>query len=126
MWRSIRRVKSSPSRTRVVTVFDHRVDRERQLPDGAHREPATTRLVARERGLVGQQDARAFGCESVRSRRSCRPRADDEDVKALHDHEATMLTLLGGVPEWPKGTGCKPVGSAFRGSNPLSPISLRV
>ena len=34
-----------------------------------------------------------------------------------------MLTLLGGVPEWPKGTGCKPVGSAFRGSNPLSPIT---
>src|SRR5919198_2463745 len=28
----------------------------------------------------------------------------------------------GGVPEWPKGTGCKPVGSAFRGSNPLSPM----
>ena len=28
----------------------------------------------------------------------------------------------GGVPERPKGTGCKPVGSAFRGSNPLSPI----
>jgi hypothetical protein len=27
----------------------------------------------------------------------------------------------GGVPEWPKGTGCKPVGSAFRGSNPLAP-----
>src|SRR5262245_55147340 len=35
---------------------------------------------------------------------------------------ATM-TRPGGVPEWPKGTGCKPVGSAFRGSNPLSPIS---
>jgi len=29
----------------------------------------------------------------------------------------------GGVPEWPKGTGCKPVGSAFRGSNPLSPMT---
>src|SRR5580765_9078746 len=29
----------------------------------------------------------------------------------------------GGVPEWPKVTGCKPVGSAFRGSNPLSPTS---
>ena len=28
----------------------------------------------------------------------------------------------GGVPEWPKGTGCKPVGSAFGGSNPPSPI----
>ena len=24
----------------------------------------------------------------------------------------------GEVPEWPKGTGCKPVGSAFGGSNP--------
>src|SRR5215207_1935936 len=29
----------------------------------------------------------------------------------------------GGVPERPKGTGCKPVGSAFRGSNPLAPTS---
>ena len=24
----------------------------------------------------------------------------------------------GGVPEWPKGTGCKPVGVAYGGSNP--------
>jgi hypothetical protein len=32
-----------------------------------------------------------------------------------------MALPPGGVPEWPKGTGCKPVGSAFRGSNPLSP-----
>ncbi len=32
-----------------------------------------------------------------------------------------MARPRGGVPEWPKGTGCKPVGSAFRGSNPLSP-----
>jgi hypothetical protein len=36
-----------------------------------------------------------------------------------------MVDPPGGVPEWPKGTGCKPVGSAFRGSNPLSPISVR-
>jgi hypothetical protein len=28
----------------------------------------------------------------------------------------------GGVPERPKGTGCKPVGSAFGGSNPPAPI----
>jgi hypothetical protein len=27
----------------------------------------------------------------------------------------------GGVPEWPKGTGCKPVGSAYGGSNPPAP-----
>src|SRR5205823_1342125 len=26
-----------------------------------------------------------------------------------------------GVPEWPKGTGCKPVGSAYGGSNPPAP-----
>ena len=26
--------------------------------------------------------------------------------------------LAGGVPEWPKGTDCKSVGSAFGGSNP--------
>ena len=25
------------------------------------------------------------------------------------------------MPEWPKGTGCKPVGSAFAGSNPARP-----
>jgi hypothetical protein len=32
----------------------------------------------------------------------------------------------GEVPEWPKGTGCKPVGSAFGGSNPpLSTIKVR-
>lgn len=29
----------------------------------------------------------------------------------------------GGVPEWLKGTGCKPVGYAYVGSNPTSPIS---
>src|SRR3954452_18121017 len=34
-----------------------------------------------------------------------------------------MAPAPGGVPERPKGTGCKPVGSAYRGSNPLSPIT---
>jgi very-short-patch-repair endonuclease len=33
-----------------------------------------------------------------------------------------MQLLGGGVPERPKGTGCKPVGSAFGGSNPPAPI----
>src|SRR5204863_6110508 len=36
--------------------------------------------------------------------------------------EATMPPLPGGVPERPKGTGCKPVGSAYGGSNPPAPI----
>jgi hypothetical protein len=31
----------------------------------------------------------------------------------------------GGVPEWPKGTGCKPVGSAYGGSNPPAPTCNR-
>jgi hypothetical protein len=34
------------------------------------------------------------------------------------------MAALGGVPEWPKGTGCKPVGSAYGGSNPPAPTSL--
>ena len=31
----------------------------------------------------------------------------------------------GGVPEWPKGTGCKPVGSAYGGSNPPAPTPAK-
>src|SRR5882757_9509866 len=38
--------------------------------------------------------------------------------------EATMRALQGGVPERPKGTGCKPVGSAYGGSNPPAPIII--
>ena len=40
----------------------------------------------------------------------------------------SRFSLDGEVPEWPKGTGCKPVGSAFGGSNPplsTSPPVLR-
>ena len=33
-----------------------------------------------------------------------------------------MAPARGGVPERPKGTGCKPVGSAYGGSNPPAPI----
>ena len=28
------------------------------------------------------------------------------------------------MPEWLKGTGCKPVGSAYVGSNPTAPIGI--
>ena len=35
---------------------------------------------------------------------------------------SSALTFIsGGIPEWPKGTDCKSAGSAFSGSNPLSP-----
>src|SRR3954452_22945002 len=33
--------------------------------------------------------------------------------------------LLGGMSEWLKETGCKPVGYAYAGSNPAPPISPR-
>jgi hypothetical protein len=32
----------------------------------------------------------------------------------------------GGVPEWLKGTGCKPVGYAYDGSNPSAPTMQRL
>src|SRR6478752_8615292 len=35
------------------------------------------------------------------------------------------MAAPGGVPERPKGTGCKPVGSAYGGSNPPAPIALQ-
>ena len=35
-----------------------------------------------------------------------------------------MAGAPGGVPERPKGTGCKPVGSAYGGSNPPAPIII--
>ena len=38
---------------------------------------------------------------------------------------ATLSDRPGGVPEWPKGTGCKPVGSAYGGSNPPAPTSTQ-
>ena len=36
-------------------------------------------------------------------------------------HDPATLVARGGVPERPKGTGCKPVGSAYGGSNPPAP-----
>src|SRR4029453_16529052 len=42
-----------------------------------------------------------------------------------HERAAATLPAPGGVPERPKGTGCKPVGSAYGGSNPPAPIASR-
>ena len=35
-----------------------------------------------------------------------------------------IASAFGGVSEWLKETGCKPVGYAYAGSNPASPIKL--
>src|SRR5262249_15210937 len=63
--------------------------------------------------------------EPPRRRRACGPAADHEYVEALHKSQATIRRHQGGVPERPKGTGCKPVGSAYGGSNPPAPIFRR-
>ena len=39
-------------------------------------------------------------------------------MKSTHEFERVQN---GRVPEWLKGTGCKPVGSAYLGSNPSAP-----
>ena len=39
-------------------------------------------------------------------------------MKSTHEFERVQN---GRVPEWFKGTGCKPVGSAYLGSNPSAP-----
>ena len=96
--------------------------------DGALQEctggqPAAARLVPREGRAVGEQHRDARRGEVVRGGRSGRAAPDDEHVEALHRLEATMRRAQGGVPERPKGTGCKPVGSAYGGSNPPAPSS---
>ena len=39
-----------------------------------------------------------------------------EDLILIPNYQSLMQ--CGEVPEWPKGTGCKPVGFAYGGSNP--------
>ena len=50
------------------------------------------------------------------------PRRADRRRSGEATRGATMPSP-GGVPERPKGTGCKPVGSAYGGSNPPAPIA---
>ena len=38
---------------------------------------------------------------------------------------ADVTKVVGGVPEWLKGTGCKPVGYAYVGSNPTPTTKIR-
>ena len=40
----------------------------------------------------------------------------------VEDFFLSSSIYFGEVPEWPKGTDCKSVGSAFGGSNPPLPI----
>src|SRR5437868_14849700 len=54
-----------------------------------------------------------------------RVRSDDVRLPALEGwKQRATIAPPGGVPERPKGTGCKPVGSAYGGSNPPAPIII--
>ncbi len=106
----------------VDLLLDHRARVDGAAAEGARREAAAARLVAREGRLVGEQDGRAGRGEVVRRGRARRTASHHEDVEALHGLKLQSDALQGGVPERPKGTGCKPVGSAYGGSNPPAPI----
>ena len=106
---------------RVDDVLDHGIDGEGQDACSAPGDAAAARLVAREGRAVDEQDACARARQTVGRGRSGGPGAGDRDVERAHEPKATMARP-GGVPERPKGTGCKPVGSAYGGSNPPAPI----
>ena len=38
----------------------------------------------------------------------------------------TTSSIFGRIPEWPNGTDCKSVGSAFGGSNPPPPTTKHI
>ena len=93
-----------------------------RLPQRPTGQAAAAGLVAGKARPVEQQHRGAGVRQAARRCGACRPGSDHHDVPPPHPGaKATMRTARGGVPERPKGTGCKPVGSAYRGSNPLSP-----
>ncbi len=104
---------------------DHTLDDGRDVARSVSERPAgdaaAAGLVPGKAGAIGEQHARTAAREVDRGRRPGRPGTDDEDVDVAHATSMPVATLRNraGVPEWPKGAGCKPAGSAFRGSNPL-------
>ena len=55
----------------------------------------------------------------------CRPTAGCFCLVTITSQSIRTLLVQGGVPEWLKGTGCKPVGYAYVGSNP-TPSTSRI
>ena len=51
-------------------------------------------------------------------------RADSEIPQSVFPNPHNNITMIGGVPEWSKGTDCKSVGEAFGGSNPPPTTNL--
>ena len=113
---------AEPQLDEIDLLLDDRRRVDRALQEGARGQSPTTWLVSGEGRTVGEQHRHSRSGEVVRGGRAGGAASDDENIEALHDLEATMRRARGGVPERPKGTGCKPVGSAYGGSNPPAPI----
>ena len=69
-------------------------------------------------GTTGTRDARAGDGAGRRTTGPCRKRGAPHDSRPQQPHPN-----LGGMPERLKGTGCKPVGFAYAGSNPVPPTT---
>ena len=59
----------------------------------------------------------AFGCVDIR------PAVSKWRYPEIRSRREPGRSCRGGVPEWLKGTGCKPVGLAYVGSNPTPSTS---
>ena len=51
-------------------------------------------------------------------------RSQERTLQARNLKSAQGSKQYGSVPEWLKGTGCKPVGYAYLGSNPSAPTIM--
>ena len=91
-----------------------RASASRRIPDDASERdtaPARRRPRALPREVARPRPRRDALVDGSRARRA-RPRV----ARAVS--RASTIARRAGIPEWPKGAGCKPAGSAFGGSNP--------
>ena len=134
------RLRARPRDLRSVPDADDHADRRRaRRPDRRHtadaeaRGPLALRRTACRAGTApcrrGERATRPVRGGSpwpilpARHRRRARRNAPSRDRRTCRRAAATIARPAG-VPEWPKGAGCKPAGSAFGGSNP-PPCTVR-
>jgi hypothetical protein len=109
---------SSPlASSAVAQIFDPATHQDTQ-------QEATTEPV---RKPVRGQGATRTGAErtSVREHRTAGvTQPSDRIARRGHQTPGCFCHLHGGLPEWPKGAGCKPAGIAYVGSNPTPSTTL--
>ena len=115
---------AEPQLDDVDLLLDDRRRIDRALPDGAHRQPAAARLVAREASPCRRAaPTRPHSASRYAVVEPAGPPPTTRTSKRFICVRLQSPRARGGVPERPKGTGCKPVGSAYGGSNPPAPIN---